>query len=70
VENGCVLVYCAGEKGSFLKSRKVVLTREQRIFVAKHYFRDQSYALCQETFQVALPDDTAPNKTAVYRIIT
>jgi hypothetical protein len=36
----------------------------------KHYFRKESYALCQEAFQEAFPNDTVPNKTTVYRIIT
>jgi hypothetical protein len=44
----------------------MVLTREQRIFVVKHYFRNESYALCQEAF----PNDTVPNKITIYRIIT
>jgi hypothetical protein len=51
------------EKKLFLLSRKVVLTREQRIFVVKHYFRNESYALSQEAF----PNDMVPNKTTVYR---
>jgi hypothetical protein len=58
------------KKTVFFKSRKVVLTREQRILVSKHYFRNQSYALCQEAFQEAFPDDTVPNKTTVYRFVT
>jgi hypothetical protein len=44
----------------------MVLTREQIIFVVKHYFHNESYALCQEAF----PNDTVPNKTTIYRIIT
>jgi hypothetical protein len=43
----------------------MVPTREQWIFVVKHYFRNESDALCQEAF----PNDTVPNKT-IYRIIT
>jgi hypothetical protein len=48
----------------------MVLTREQRIFVVNHYFRNESYVLCQEAFQEAFPNDTVPNKTTVNRIIT
>jgi hypothetical protein len=46
------------------------LTREQRIFGVNHYFRNEYYALCQEAFQEAFPNDTLPNKTTIYRIIT
>jgi hypothetical protein len=45
------------------------MVRGQRIFVVKHYFRNESYALC-EAFQEALPNDTVLNKTTIYRIIT
>jgi hypothetical protein len=48
----------------------MVLNREQRILVLKHYFRNESYALCQEAFQETFPNDTVPSKTAIYRIIT
>jgi hypothetical protein len=64
-----VLEYCAGEKAVFFSSRRMVLTREQRIFDVKH-FRNESYALCQEAFQEAFPNDTVPNRTIVYLIIT
>jgi transposase len=46
----------------------MILTRE-KIFFVKHYFRNESYALCQEAFQEAFSDDTVSNKT-IYRIIT
>jgi hypothetical protein len=36
----------------------------------KHYFRNESYALCQEAFEEAFPNDKMPNKTTVYYIIT
>jgi hypothetical protein len=36
----------------------------------KLYFRNESYALRQGAFQEAFPNDTVPNKTAIYRIIT
>jgi hypothetical protein len=48
----------------------MVLTREQRIFAVKHNFCNESYALCQEAFKQAFPNDTVPNKTTIYRIIT
>jgi hypothetical protein len=48
----------------------MVLTRDQRIFVVKHYFRKESYALCQEAFQEAFPNDTLPNRKTICRIIT
>jgi hypothetical protein len=48
----------------------MVITHEQRIFVVKRYFLNESYALCQEAFQEAFPNDTVPNKTTIYRIIT
>jgi hypothetical protein len=48
----------------------MVLTCEQEIFVVKHYFHNESYALCQEAFQEAFPNDTVPNKTTIYCIIT
>jgi hypothetical protein len=48
----------------------MVLTREQRIFIVKHYFRNESYALYQEAFQEVFPNDTVPNKIKTYRIIT
>jgi hypothetical protein len=35
----------------------------------KHYFRNESYAFCQEAFQEAFSDDTMSNKI-IYRIIT
>jgi predicted nucleotidyltransferase len=38
------------DKKAVLRSIKIVLTREQMIFIVKHYFRNESYALCQETF--------------------
>jgi hypothetical protein len=44
--------------------------REQRIFIVKHYFCNESYALCQEAFQEAFSNDMVPNKTTIYRIIT
>jgi hypothetical protein len=44
----------------------MVLIRDQRIFIVKHYFHNESYALCQEAF----PNDTVPSKTAIYQIIT
>jgi hypothetical protein len=44
----------------------MVLTCQQRIFIVKHYFHNESYVLCQEAF----PNDTAPNKTTIYCIIT
>jgi hypothetical protein len=47
----------------------MILTREQRMFIVKHYFRNELYALCQEAFQEAFPNDTVPNKT-IYRFIT
>jgi hypothetical protein len=43
----------------------MVIHHEQRLFVAKHYFRNEQYAL----FQEALPNDMGPNKTTIYRII-
>jgi hypothetical protein len=48
----------------------MVLTREHNIFVVKHYFRNKSYALCQESFQEAFPNDTVLKKTTIYSIIT
>jgi hypothetical protein len=48
----------------------MVLTREQRIFVVKHYFLNESYALCQGAFQEVFPNNTVSNKTTIYRIIT
>jgi hypothetical protein len=36
----------------------MVLTREQRIFVVEHHFLYESYALCQEAFQQAFPNDS------------
>jgi hypothetical protein len=54
---------------ALLWSRNMVLTRKQRLFVVKHYFHIESYALCQDAFQRAFPNDTAPNKTTIYRII-
>jgi hypothetical protein len=59
VENGRVFVYCAGENGSL--TSKMVKNREKKI-AEKHYFRNESYALCQEAF----PNDTVPNKTTIY----
>jgi hypothetical protein len=47
----------------------MVLTRE-KFFVMKHYFCNESYALCQEAFQETFSDNTVPNKTTIYRIIT
>jgi hypothetical protein len=58
------------KKGSFFKSRKIVLAREQKIFVVKHYFRNELYAFCQEAFQETFTNDTVPKKTPIYRIIT
>jgi hypothetical protein len=58
------------ETNAVFWSRKMVLTREQKIFVVKHYFRNESYVFCQGDFQEAFPNDTVPKKTTVYRIIT
>jgi hypothetical protein len=38
------------------------VTREQGVFVVKDYFRNESYALCQEAFQETFPNDTVLNK--------
>jgi hypothetical protein len=56
------------KKAVFL-SQKIVLTCEQRIFVLKHYFCNEAYVLCQDAFQEAFPNDTVPNKTAIYHVI-
>jgi hypothetical protein len=48
----------------------MVVTREQRIFDVKRNFHNESYALCQEAFQEAFPNDTLSNRKIVYRIIT
>jgi hypothetical protein len=58
------------EKKAVFLSRKMVLTREQRTFVVKHYFCNESCVLCQEAFQETFPNDTVPNKTTIYCIIT
>jgi hypothetical protein len=47
----------------------MVLTREQRNFVVNQYFHKKSYALCQDAFQEAFPNDTVAEKTTIYRII-
>jgi hypothetical protein len=48
----------------------MILTRELIIFCEAFFFRNESYALWQEAFQEAFPNDTVPNKTTIYRIIT
>jgi hypothetical protein len=63
-------LFIVPEKEALFLSRKMVLTREQRIFIVKHYFRNESYALCQEAFQEVFPNDTVPKKRKTYRIIT
>jgi hypothetical protein len=65
VEDGRVLGVLCRRKRQFFWSRKTVLTREQRIFVVKQYSRNESYALCQEAFQEAFPNDMVPNKTTL-----
>jgi hypothetical protein len=48
----------------------MVLSRERRILVVKHYFHNESHALCQESSQQAFTNDTVPNKTKFYRVVT
>jgi hypothetical protein len=57
------------EKRAVFWSRKMVLTREQRIFVVKNNFCNELRSLCRKAFQEAFPNDTVLNKT-IYRIIT
>ncbi len=52
-----------------MKTRKIVLTLQERIFVTAQYFAHKSYKTISEMFQVKFPGKDMHNKSTMSRII-
>ncbi len=52
-----------------MKTCKMVLTIQERIFVTEQYFTHKSYKTVSEMFQAKFPGKDVPNKSTMSRII-
>ncbi len=52
-----------------MKTRKIVLTLQERIFVTEQYFAHKSYKTVSEMFQAKFSGENVPNKSTISRII-
>jgi hypothetical protein len=58
---------CRGKRQFFIN--KDGSNSWQRIFIVKHYFRNESYVLCQKAYQEAFPNDTVPKMEEMFENI-